>query len=238
MLALFNSLNRPDVMRWYAKTRFYHIVHLTAWQIYPCDVTFNAIHPQYRPTALQLRSRYPRTIDWIPFSSIRDRLIRLHAGNPLIDQIVCDAVSSYVVETCMSDLIMGAPATKAYIRVLDLVTNIDDVLSSSRYDSAACLPAPDVSTLFSSQACSKAIFDLLSVDCGVSNYKVDPAFFERYPELYDHRFDIIPTGIPLRPDVQHRLSCPKPLTPQTLQTYCNFLDFSYDASLYTNVVSY
>jgi threonine aldolase len=138
----------------------------------------------------------------------------------------------------MWDLIMGALATRTYIQVLDLVSNIDGVSSSSGYDSAASLPVPDVSTLFSSPACSKAIFDFLNVDSGVSNYKVDPAFFERYPELYDHIFDIVASGTPLRPDVQHRLSCPKPLTPQTFQTYCNFLDLSYDASLYTNVVSY
>jgi hypothetical protein len=222
-------------MRWYAKTRFYHIVHLTAWQIYPCSRTFNTIHPQYRPTALQRQSNYPRTIDWIPFQSIRDRLIQLHAANPLIDQIVCDAVSSYVVETCMSDLIMGAPAAKVYIRVTDLILNTDGAtLSSGHGGTAASLPALDVATLFSSPACSKAVFDLLNVDRGVSNYKVDPAFFDKYPELYDHQFDIVATGISLRPDVQHRLSCPKPLTPQIFQTYCSFLDFSYDASSYAN----
>ncbi|KAH8688799.1 hypothetical protein BGW36DRAFT_402300 [Talaromyces proteolyticus] len=238
MLSLFNSMNRPDVMRWYAKTRFYHIVHLTAWQIYPCTRTFNAIHPQYRPTALQIQSDYPRTIDWIPFQSIRDRLIRLHAANPLIDQIICDAVSSYVVETCMADLIVGAPATKVYIRVTDLITNIDEGASPSGVGgNAASLPVPDVATLFSSPACSKAIFNLLNVDRGVSNYKVDPAFFYKFPELYDPRFDIVANGIPLRPDVQHRLSCPKPLTPQIFQTYRNFLDFSYDSSIGANLFS-
>jgi hypothetical protein len=225
-------------MRWYAKTRFYHIVHLTAWQIYPCSRTFNAIHPQYRPTALQRQSNYPRTIDWIPFQSVRDRLIQLHAANPLIDQIVCDAVSSYVVETSMTDLIIGAPAAQVYIRVTDLILNIDVAPpSSGRSGTSAALPAPDIATLFSSPACSKAVFDLLNVDRGVSNYKVDPAFFHKYPELYDPQFDIVATGISLRPDVQHRLSCPKPLTPQIFQTYCCFLDFSYDASSYANAFS-
>jgi threonine aldolase len=39
------------------------------------------------------------------------------------------------------------------------------------------------------------------VDRGISNYKIDPAFFDKFPELYDHHFDIVANGIPLRPDV-------------------------------------
>ncbi|KAJ6144425.1 hypothetical protein N7470_008320 [Penicillium chermesinum] len=68
-VSLFNSLVRPNVMRWYAKTRFYHIVDLTAWQIYPCARTLRAILPEYMPTLLQSQCQYPKVIDWIPFSS-------------------------------------------------------------------------------------------------------------------------------------------------------------------------
>jgi hypothetical protein len=224
-------------MRWYAKTRFYHIVNLTAWQIYPCTRTYNEIHPQYRPTTLQLQCQYPTVIDWIPFPSIRDRLIQLHSANPQVDQIFCDAVSSYVVEACMSDLIQGAPAIKAYIRVTDLVPNIDFTTPASDDDLIAALPAPDAATLFSSPICSRAVFNRLSMNRGISNYKIDPAFFGSYPELYDHNVDVAAKGIPLRPEVQLRLTYPKPLDSQTYHTYRNFIDFSYDAPMCTALLA-
>jgi hypothetical protein len=237
VLSLFNSLTRPDVMRWYAKTRFYHIVNLTAWQIYPCTRTYEEIHPQYRPTKLQLQCQYPTVIDWIPFPSIRDRLIQLHSANSQIDQIFCDAVSSYVVEAWMSDLIQNAPAIKAYIRVTDLVPNIDFTSPVSEDELVTALPARDAATLFSSPICSRAVFNRLSMNRGISTYKIDPAFFGSYPELYDHNVDIAAKGIPLRPDVQLRLTYPKPLDSQTYHTYRNFIDFSYDAPMCTELLA-
>lgn len=219
-------------MGWYAKTRFYHIVHLTAWQIFPCVQTFNAIHPQYRPSPLQLQSTYPRIIDWVPFQSIRDRLIRFHAANPMIDQLVCDAVSSYVVETCLADLVKDTAPRRAYIRVTDLVQSIDgSTTSSGRKKNVSVLPAPNFEALFSLPEFAKEAFEMLKVDREFSKYKVDPAFFEQHPELYDHNANIMASGIPLRPNVQHRLSCPKPLTLQMFRTYCSFLDFSYGSSM-------
>jgi hypothetical protein len=231
VLALFNSMTRPDVMRWYARTRFYHIVNLTAWQVCPCSLTFDSIHSQYQPTVLQtrLQNQYPKVIDWIPFPTIRDRLIQLHAANPRIDQIFCDVVSSYIAEAWMSDLIAGAPTIKVHIRVTDLVQNIDPSASMNRSDTASgvSLPAPDVATLFASPEYSLAVFHHLGMDLGVSNYKIDPAFFATYPELYDHNACISGEGIPLRPDAQARLTCPIPLDSKIFQTYRNFIDFCY-----------
>ncbi|KAE8136790.1 hypothetical protein BDV38DRAFT_271883 [Aspergillus pseudotamarii] len=226
VLSLFNSITRPDVMAWYAKTRFYHIVDLTAWQIYPCTRTLSKVHEQYRPTEVQLQQQYPRVIDWIPFPSIRNRLIRLHAANPQIDQIFCDTVSSYVIEANMADLIMGAPAVTAYIRVTDVIANIPSTTPGSESQPSAVLPAPDAATLFSSSEYARAVFKKLDIDCGISHYKMDPAFFGTYPELYDPSVDIAARGIPLRPDVQLRLTYPKPLDSSMFQTYRSFMDFS------------
>ncbi|GMG22448.1 unnamed protein product [Aspergillus oryzae] len=231
VLSLFNSITRPDVMAWYAKTRFYHIVDLTAWQIYPCTGTLSKVHEQYRPTEVQLQQQYPRVIDWIPFPTIRNRLIRLHAANPQIDQIFCDTVSSYVVEANMADLIMGAPAVTAYIRVTDVIANIPSTTPGSDPQPSAMLPAPDADTLFSSPEYARAVFKKLDIDRGISHYKMDPAFFGTYPELYDPSVDIAAKGIPLRPDVQLRLTYPKPLDSSTFQTYRSFMDFSLYAPL-------
>ncbi|GKU05858.1 bzip transcription [Fusarium langsethiae] len=228
VLSMFNSMTRPDVMAWYAKTRFYHIIELTAWQLYPSEATFNKLHPRYRPTKAQLENPHPGIIDWIPFPSIRDRLIQLHSANPHIDQIFCDAVTGYVVEALMSDLILGAPPITVYVRVTDLINTMSR--SSGDESLAALLPAPDISTLFSSPAYARAAFNKLNMDKGAGYYKIDPAFFEKYPELWDQAGDLTATGMPLKPKYQKILTYPKPLDPSTVETYRSFIDFSLDAA--------
>ena len=227
VLAMFNSITRPDVMAWYAKTRFYHIVELTAWQLYPSTTTFEKLHPRYRPTEIQKSHLHPCVIDWMPFPAIRDRCIQLHAANPQVDQIFCDAVTGYTVEANMSDLVLGAPQIKVYIRVTDLITAMSGV---DKEDGDVSLPAPDSTTLFSSPAYARAAFAQLNMDKGASYYKIDPSFFEKYPELYDPSSDFIATGIPLRPQFQKILTYPRPLDGSTVETYRSFIDFSMDAS--------
>lgn len=259
VLSMFNSITRPDVMAWYAKTRFYHIVELTAWQLCPSTATFDRLHPRYRPTETQRRHPdHPRVVDWIPFPSIRDRLIRRHAANPRIDQIFCDAVTGYVVEASMADLVRGAPRVTVHVRVTDLITAMSSESSSSSSSSSsslssspssssklptsstatgdesdlvrALLPAPDIATLFSSPAHARAAFRLLNMDRGASYYKIDPAFYAKYPELYDEASDLTASGIPLRPASQKVLTYPRPLDAATVETYRSFIDFSLDAA--------
>ncbi|KAF4839183.1 hypothetical protein CGCTS75_v000419 [Colletotrichum tropicale] len=233
VLSMFNSMTRPDVMAWYAKTRFFHIIELTAWQLYPSAATFDKLHQRYRPTEAQMKHPHPRVIDWIPFPSIRDRLIQLHAANPHIDQIFCDAVTGYVVETTMSDLVRGAPDVTVYIRVTDLITAMSTTATDEDADTtttAATLPAPDVTALFSSPAYARAAFKQLNMDKGASYYKIDPAFYAKYPELFDHANDLTATGVPLRPRSQKVLTYPRPLDASTVETYRSFIDFSLDAS--------
>ncbi|KAJ4318223.1 hypothetical protein N0V84_006979 [Fusarium piperis] len=228
-LSLFNSMTRPDVMAWYAKTRFYHIIELTAWQLFPSIATYNKLHPRYQPTQVQLENQHPLVIDWIPFPALRDQLVRHHSANPDIDQIFCDAVTGYVVETPMASLVQGAPLATAYIRVTDLITAMD--ADKSGNDGAiATLPAPNVAMLFSSPAYARAAFRKLNMDKGAGYYKIDPAFFQKYPELRPGSDDLVAMGIPLKPKQQNILTYPKPLDPTTVQTYRSFIDFSIDAA--------
>lgn len=229
---MFNSITRPDVMVWYAQTRFYHIIELMAWQLSPSPTTFSKLHERYWQTETQIKfvDRYPCVIDWIPFPAIRDQLIQLHTTNPRIDQVFCDAVSAYVVETCLSDLILGGLPVTAYIRVNDLI----QAMSLHEADDsglAASLPVFDSSTLFTSPQHALLVFKLLKMDHGASQYKIDPAFFSKYPELYCAGMDnMIASGIPLKPDVQTTLTCPKYLDNSTVGTYRSFIEFSFDAA--------
>ncbi|KAF5023027.1 hypothetical protein F66182_4911 [Fusarium sp. NRRL 66182] len=229
VLSMFNSITRPDVMAWYAKTRFYHIIELTAWQLYPSSTTFSKLHPRYRPTTTQKENPHPKIIDWIPFPSIRDQLIQRHAANPHIDQIFCDAVTGYVVEASMSDLILGAPQAMVYVRVTDLINTMSSAASEAE-NTTAVLPAPDMHTLFSSPAYARAAFNKLNMDKGAGYYKIDPAFFEKYPELWDQTSDLTAAGMPLKPENQKILTYPKPLDSSTVETYRSFIDFSLDAA--------
>lgn len=174
---------------------------------------------------LQLQHQHPKVIDWIPFPSIRDRLIRLHSANPQIDQIFCDLVSSYTVEACMTDLILGAPAQKVYIRVLDVSFCAADS-NSMIADPFTVLPVADAGSLFSNPECAQAVFTLLNMDHGVSEYKLDPSFFGTYPELFDHEEPYIAQGVPLRPNLQTRLPRPVRLDNLTFQTYRSFIEFN------------
>ncbi|KAJ3528433.1 hypothetical protein NM208_g10200 [Fusarium decemcellulare] len=233
VLAMFNSVTRPDVMNWYEKTRFFHIVELTAWQVLPCSLTFSKVHERYRPTELQLglQGQYPCVIDWIPFASIRDRIIQLHAANPCIDQIFCDTVSAYVVESTLSELVVGGSLMKVYIRVTDLIASMAlQQDEGDSVDSSAVLPAPDIKTLFSSAECARLAFKHLNMDCGASYYKIDPVFFSKYPELCDPSDNIVASGVPLKPGTQTTLTSPNYVDAMTVATYCSFINFSFDAA--------
>lgn len=187
---------------------------------------------------LEHQNQYPRVINWIPFPPIRNRLIQLHAANPNIDQVFCDAVSGYVVEALWSDLVVGPPI-KVYVRVTDLINSMNAPISQGETEGeggqdqqsggrAKTLPAPDVTSLFACQTYAKAAFYFLNMDKGASFYKVDPAFYGKYPELWDPESNIIAEGIPLKPDVQAVLTYPQPLNPSIVETYRSFIDFSID----------
>ncbi|RSL99361.1 hypothetical protein CDV31_012227 [Fusarium ambrosium] len=222
-LAIFNSVTRPDVMNWYAKTRFFHIIELTAGQILPYFLTYSKVHERYRPTELQLdlKGQYPCVVDWIPFASIRD---------PCVDQIFCDTVSAYVVESTLSELVVGGSLMKVYVRVTDLIASMALQGESEGIDNMASLPAPDIKTLFPSPEYAYLAFNHLKMDCGASYYKIDPVFFSKYPELCDPSDDIVATGVPLKPGTQTTLTSPNYVDAMTVATYCSFINFSFDAA--------
>ncbi|KAM6509358.1 hypothetical protein FSOLCH5_012359 [Fusarium solani] len=218
-------------MNWLSKTKFFHIIELTVWQILPCQFTLSRVHKQYRPTQLQaaFQGQYPCVVDWIPFPLIRDRLIQFHAANPFIDQIFCEAVSAYVVESQLSDLVIGCPLLKVYIRVTDLVVS----MASQEWedpDIAPTLPAAQVQTLFTSPRHARLVFEHLKMNRGSSYYKIDPSFFEKYPELYTPSDEKVATGIPLRPDIQTTITRPNQLNGNTVAMYSNFIDSMFHVS--------
>ncbi|CAD0111481.1 unnamed protein product [Aureobasidium uvarum] len=185
-LSLFNSLARPEVLGWYAPTKYYqHIAGVVMWQIRPCRDTYDRLATRYRPTALQMMERYPAIIDWCPFASVRDRLITCHAANPRIDEIICNMATSYVVEADLRDLVqINGHSLKCYIRVWDIIQSMDRKASDEQHTAQpkGHLPAPTAASLFTKPYASQ-VFQKLHMDEGITFYKLDPAFFMQYPEL-------------------------------------------------------
>lgn len=63
------------------------------------------------------------------------------------------------------------------------------------------LPAPNADELFGSVPLAKAAHEILGIGQGAAfNYRLDPWFFEKHPELYDNEANIIAHGVRLRPD--------------------------------------
>ncbi|KAF7556696.1 hypothetical protein G7Z17_g1192 [Cylindrodendrum hubeiense] len=150
------------------------------------------------------------------------------ATGPLYEQIPKIWDFDYVVEAKMSDLIQGAPDLDVYVRVTDLVSAMSS-LDDSESNQDKTLPAPDAASLFTTGKYARAAFRFLNMNRGPSFYKVEPALFGKYPELYDHTVDIMAVGIPLKPDTQLTLTPPKALDLPTAETYYSFIDFYLDS---------
>jgi len=98
------------------------------------------------------------------------------------------------------------------------------------------LPAASVAELFSSRKLALQTFRLLGMDRGPGAMKLDPAFFERHPELYDSRSqNTIARGIAIRPPPQTgRVNSAPVLTPvdrKTLTKYTEMARWYFDVSV-------
>ncbi|KAB8298556.1 hypothetical protein EYC80_000735 [Monilinia laxa] len=151
--------------------------------------------------------------------------------------IICDIGSSYVVEADVSKLVMGVGSAKGYIGVWDLVQSISPELFRASFElnkqmrerrilrginlesHLAKLPAPNVAALFSSSQLALSAFVALGMDQGVVQYKLDPVFFERHPELYDSNSGMVASGAHLRPPERCPMIPPRPLDEGVLNSY-------------------
>lgn len=162
---------------------------------------------------------YPSIIDWIPWPQIRDKLIIHHAANPRVDDVICDIGNSYVLPVDLSLLIKCPQSVLGYVGVWDLVRaiapeatgspeppspedmNWHDDNNANGFQSLT-LPAKDANTLFSSRELAAQAFKLLGADKGAANFRLDPAFFGKHPEMYDNSStDLMAFGVALRPDM-------------------------------------
>lgn len=249
MISMFVSISWQGMTAWHTYTKAdVPLQDLMAWRILRTPEAYMKITPNYRPSALQTSMAHPAIIDWLPWASLRDRMILFHSANPLLDSIICDIGNSYVVPVNLSHLVADLPAIDGFISVWDLVRAIApdavEVLGSGRSSARVqcldelidedeldmedsgmpsqgrpSLPAPDTKTLFSTKSLAIQAFKLLGMDKGAATFQLDPAFFGRHPELYDPECNIMARGVGLAPDSHYSIPIPKELDTSVVAQY-------------------
>ncbi|KAL3446981.1 hypothetical protein BJX65DRAFT_308607 [Aspergillus insuetus] len=88
------------------------------WRLFPCQSSYEKLHPAYRPTPLQLTVPHSPLIDWLPWPDLRDRIIELQ------DQLDVEAVCRSAIESVVAHRQVPsskeAEATLPTFRVWDL----------------------------------------------------------------------------------------------------------------------
>ncbi|OQV01439.1 hypothetical protein CLAIMM_06801 [Cladophialophora immunda] len=240
MISTFTCLSWQTMTTFLAHTQAHKsVVHVTSWHLNPDPQIYSKIDPWYRATQIQLSVPHPVVIDWVPFPPLRDRLIIFHSSNPRLDEIICEIADCYAAEVDLSKLVVGANPCLAFLRVFDTITaisNDESTNSAPNEPNDTTLPAPSIAALFSNKHLALQTFHLLRMDRGQGLLKLDPTFFERHPELYDNRAELlIARGIAIRPPLsagaRAMTPIPKALDPKTLTKYIEMAKWAYDLSI-------
>ncbi|EXJ70267.1 uncharacterized protein A1O5_06335 [Cladophialophora psammophila CBS 110553] len=131
MMWSFVCVAWPEMIPWHAYTKAHAAISMVSmWRLVPNSV--NRLAVGYQPTPTQLALLYPAVIDWIPFPSLRDKLILYHSANPMLDTIICDLGESYVVEGDLSKIVENFSSMLGCVGVFDLVRAISDAGRENR----------------------------------------------------------------------------------------------------------
>ncbi|KAK1625355.1 hypothetical protein BDP81DRAFT_303074, partial [Colletotrichum phormii] len=157
--------------------------------------------------------------------SIRDCLVRYHAGNPCLGEVISDIVGMYVVEALLSDLVIGSPPLRVYIKVVDLVQAMGTIDEDSS-EGPAPLPTSRATDAFLIPSVALAFANHLQIESRLDRYKLDLRLFIKHPEFLDSAGELMAQGAPLQPDFSSYLSFPASMNNKTASSYSNFIAFT------------
>lgn len=101
------------------------ILPIMLWRLNPTAESHKYLSPCYRPTELQLTVPHSPIIDWVPYPSLRDRMILCYNGNVALDRMMCEYLNSHVVEVNeVSRILPHAPPGKGYFGVWNVYKGI------------------------------------------------------------------------------------------------------------------
>lgn len=123
MFSMFVNMAWEHGIAFFTFTQAYRAVGpILNYRINPTAQNYFRIVENYRPTRLQMSVSYPCIIDWMPWPSMRDRLILYHSTNPQLDQVVVDVGCGFCVQVDLSEFVAGIEPVIGHLRVWDLVT--------------------------------------------------------------------------------------------------------------------
>lgn len=108
--------------------------------------------------------------------------------------------------------------------------SLDDSDAGIDINMAPQLPAPNITALFTSKTFALQAFKQFRMDQGAVTFRLDPAFFQRHPELYDCKGSLIAQGVPLRPPMRTPVPCPRALDTSLLGRYRELAMWTFDLS--------
>jgi hypothetical protein len=123
MFSMFINMAWEHGIAFFTFTQAYRAVApILNYRINPTAENYLRIVDNYRPTRLQMSVSYPCIIDWMPWPSMRERLILHHSTNPHLDQVVVDVGCGFCVQVDLSEYVAGIEPVIGHLRVWDLVT--------------------------------------------------------------------------------------------------------------------
>jgi len=188
------------------------------WRVHPTNETYNNLPKDYKPTDLQLSVPHSAVIDWIPYSSLRDRIIMFYNSSAALDRLLCDMLNSYVIEVSdLAQILPHAPRGRAYFGVWNIYSAIDVATAS----------------LQKSPQTSRVDTDLLESRSDSHESNTDD--IDTYSHLFFSSFS--PTSSTTEPELEDRTSVSqessKPFNlVEILTTPASVLKLSYDIHLY------
>ncbi|KIW84307.1 hypothetical protein Z517_03557 [Fonsecaea pedrosoi CBS 271.37] len=259
MLSTFVGAVWPSMTSFYAYTGGHiQLGRLIMWRVDSNPETYANLHQAYRPTLLQLSSLHAAIIDWIPFPSLRDRIIQAY-NNEHLDRLIGDIGDSYVLQVDLSKLVQGFSTKLGFVGLWDLVTVATsehasrDALpfppSLSAINTRACpeidrawqsinnntkdyrLPAPSLEALFTSPEYALAAIRSFNLKSDPSSVRIDPTFFQKYPELQESQSALIARGTPLRRPDRPCFPLPTTMTTMMMQKYHNVATWAFESAL-------
>ncbi|OAL34586.1 hypothetical protein AYO20_06216 [Fonsecaea nubica] len=258
MLSAFVCSMWPPMMSFYTYTGAHiRLGKLTMWRINANPETYADLDLSYRPSLLQQSSLHAAIIDWIPFPSLRDRILLAYTDEHL-DRLVCDIGDSYVIQVDLSKLVRGFTPKLGYIGLWDLLTvaasqstpiedspfpstltdiNIKEYTDPPTWQSINnkfkeyCLPAPSLEALFTSPEYALAAYRSFDFQRDPSLLRLDPTFYQKYPELHDAQTTLIARGTPLRRPDRPSWPLPPTMTTPMMQRYNSIATWAFDCAI-------
>lgn len=202
---------------WYTITDSYTTIRWVLWwQISQTSEALDDIPETNTPTPVQRALPHPRIIDWIPFASIRNKLI-ISDGYE-IDQVFCDLTQAFVLQK--EDSTQQPPETHGAVPYKSVIGLLRAALHSAGPSESRGGSIFDEGPLKRTKAASSAYCQQL-ISFGRWVVKLDPSFFAKYPALYDPA--IVSSGPCWDVIGESQIQRPKPLSTEAINTYANLL---------------